>query len=108
MPLVDANLPVALLRSIFEEQRSGAVEILALVDAPPEPVREPLGIVTAHDLLTAALAAARPAADAEAAELATAVNLLYESSLAAIDLLKVHSAMPRVPRGRARPTEASG
>ena len=101
MPLVDATLPLALLRSMLEEQRAGAEEILAMVDDPPARVREPLGVVTAHDLLTAALAAARLRDDASAQEVAASVNLLYESGLAAIDLLKVHSEMPRVPRGRA-------
>ena len=103
MPLVSSSMPVAQLREMLEDQRKGLDELLEMLADPPARVTEPLSVLTAQDLVRAALVAARPRADATSAELAASVNLLYESFLAAIDLLKVHSEMPKVPRGRKAP-----
>ena|SRR5579859_85655 len=103
MPLVASSYPAAKLREMLEEQRTGLNELLEMLADPPARVNQPLSVLTAQDLVRAALAAAQPRPDATPAELAASVNLLYESFLAAIDLLKVHSEMPKVPRGRKTP-----
>jgi len=103
MPLVSASLPAAQLREMLEDQRNGLNELLEMLADPPARVNEPLSVLTAQDLVRAALVATQPRTEATEAELAASVNLLYECFLAAIDLLKVHSEMPKVPRGRKAP-----
>lgn len=91
---------MARLEELFTEQRDGVLGLMEFVANPPDPVREPLGLITARNLLEAALAAAPFQPGRSAEELAVAVNLLYESALAAIDLVKCHTESPRVPQRR--------
>jgi hypothetical protein len=103
MPLVldPDSLPREQLTAMLRASGTELAELLAMTDAPPAAVREPLGVLTAGDLLRAAIrvgeAVDRPATDA--ATLAAALNLQYEAMLAAIDLVKMHTAMAKVPRG---------
>jgi hypothetical protein len=99
-------LPMETLRALLKEQTEGVTELLEWATHPAAPVKETLGVLTALDLLKSALEVGRRAEHLQAnrAEIAAAVNVQYEASLAAIDLVKMHSDLPKVPRGRASPS----
>jgi len=58
MPLIldPSGLPIERLRGLLAETRSGLESLLVWVRAPSAPIKEPLGLRTAEDLLLAALA----------------------------------------------------
>ncbi len=101
VPLVAPEQGRERLLALLREQREGAEEIRKLLAEPPAAVLEPLGLLTARDLLEAALRTTSAADGGSDETLAASVDLLYQSGLAAIDLLKMHTKMPKVPRGRA-------
>jgi hypothetical protein len=107
MPLVldAASHSLEQLRRLLDQQREGLLEILPMLQTPPESYPDPVSLRTAADLVTDALVAvdrlSGPTADRS--DLAAAVNLAYAADLAALDLRKTHSGGPTVPRSRARP-----
>ncbi len=76
--------------------------VVGLTNEPPGPVKEPLSLLTAADLLRDVVALSelvdRPGADRRL--LAAMVNVQYDALLAAIDLMKSHVDIPTVPRAR--------
>jgi hypothetical protein len=65
------------------------------------PAKDPLGIVTARDLLAAGIQLAEETEGGSVALTAAVVNVEYETLVAAIDLIKTHFGLPTVPRARA-------
>jgi hypothetical protein len=76
--------------------------VVGLTTEPPGPVKEPLSLLTAADLLrdvvTLSERVDRPGADPRV--LTAMVNVQYDALLCAIDLMKSHVEMPAVPRAR--------
>ena len=90
------------LLDLLAEHRDGLLETLGNLDAWPHPVVDPASFRTARDLLSDALALGEGLPEnAPVALLARTVNVQYDAMLAAIDLMKSHSALAsRVPRAR--------
>ncbi|HKV90670.1 MAG TPA: hypothetical protein VJQ43_05690 [Thermoplasmata archaeon] len=108
MPLLldGANYPLERLRSLLAEQREGLEELQAMAESLAADSRLTPGFRrTVGDLLQGALETMRDLGGpgAEPARLADAVNLGYATGLAAIDLMKSHSDLPKVPRARSSP-----
>lgn len=84
-----------MLRMYQEEFR----EVLAGLEHPPGEVLHPLSLMTAAELVRAvsALSTVVDRPDAEPAALAAMVNVQYDTMIAAIDLMKSHVEMPKVP-----------
>ncbi|MGB6499968.1 MAG: hypothetical protein WBG19_01005 [Thermoplasmata archaeon] len=104
MPLVldPSALPPAVLAKLLDGLREDLAETREFVDAPGATVIDPMSLETARDLLRSASALlARPGARDARAQ-ADEANLAYAVLLAAIDLVKSHTEMPRVPRGQVR------
>ena len=104
MPLIldPHRLPEATVRTMARELSSGLEEVRdSLADRGP--AKDPLGIVTASDLLAAAIQLGRATEGAPIALTAAVVNIQYETLIAAIDLIKTHYGLPTVPRGRTPP-----
>ncbi len=104
MPLVidparHASARLAEMQRSFREDLTGTLE---LVRAPRGRVLDPMSLRTAEELLTETIALG----DALAADgidpglLARFVNVQYAVLLAAIDLVKSHTEVPRVPAAR--------
>jgi hypothetical protein len=102
MPLIldPSSVPDAILRKMARELTVELVEVLDSI-AERGPAKDPFGIVTAGDLLRAAIALGRATEGAPVALTAAVVNVQYETLLAAIDLIKTHYGLPTVPRGPA-------
>ncbi len=91
---------------LHEMLRTGREEfrefVVGLTSEPPGPVKEPLSLLTAADLLrdvvTLSERVDEPGADRRL--LAAMVNVQYNALLAAIDLMKSHVEIPTVPRPR--------
>jgi hypothetical protein len=90
------------LLEMLKDQREGLEETLHNLDAWPHPVRDPASFRTACDLLVDAIALGEGLAEGASLEvLARVVNVQYDATLAAIDLMKSHSELAsRVPRAR--------
>jgi hypothetical protein len=102
VPLVldPESLPEAVLRSLHQTLSDDLAETLELVQHPRGAVRDPSSLATAEDLIASARGVfARPGART-VAELAAEANLAYATMLAAIDLVKSHTDVPRVPPPR--------
>jgi hypothetical protein len=104
MPLIiDADrVPEATLRTMAKELTGELEEILASL-ADRGPAKDPLGVVTAADLLRSAIDLGHATEGAPVALTAAVVNVEYEALVASIDLIKSHFGLPTVPRGRAPP-----
>ncbi len=107
MPLVlhPESLPRAELESLATEFTESLRETLDLVDHPRGRVLDPASLETARELVQSALAVLERPGDRSARALADAVNLGYATMVAAIDLVKSHTDVPRVPAPR--PTSGS-
>ncbi len=105
MPLIldpDAHSE-AVLATLASEFAEALVAMRGDLADPTRPVLDPSSIVTARELIDAALARMGTGADPSRAELAATVNLGYATMNAVIDLVKSHTEGPRVPsRGKAR------
>ena len=97
-----ASVPEATIRTMAKELREELEEILASIDARGTP-KDPLGVVTASDLLKAAIQLGRETEGAPVGLAAAVVNVEYETLLASIDLIKSHFGLPTVPQGRTPP-----
>jgi hypothetical protein len=91
----------ALAREFAESLR----EVREMVDSPRGRVLDPASLEAARALLDASLAAVDPPASGDKARLAAQVNLGYAAMVAAIDLVKSHTDVPRVPPPRPVPKE---
>ena len=104
MPLIlnPSSHSVEQLREMLRANREDFRETLAGLERPPGDILEPLSLLTAADLVRGVVSLSesidRPEADT--ALLAAMVNVQYDTLLAAIDLMKSHVAMPKVPQRR--------
>ncbi len=93
------------LREVVRELREELVGTRELLEAPPGTVRDAAGLATAKELIAATLASVDRVDPNDPGALAGAANLAYATLLAAIDLMKSHTDMPKVPRRRPRDGE---
>ena len=102
MPLVldPGRLPEAVLRELLDSLRQDLVETEELVRSPRGRVLDPASLETAAELLRSARAILDGPAPVGAVELGARANLAYAVLLAAIDLVKSHTDVPRVPPPR--------
>jgi hypothetical protein len=100
MPLIldPARVPEATLRAMGRELQMELEEVLASV-AEHGPAKDPLGVVTASDLLRSAIALGQATEGSPVPLTAAVVNVQYETLVAAIDLIKSHFGLPTVPKG---------
>ncbi len=89
----------AALAQLSRELSLGLAETRELVRHPRGPVRDPASLRTAEELLEAALARIGPPSAGSRRDLAAKANLAYATMLAVIDLVKLHTVVPRVPIG---------
>lgn len=89
---------IAPIAASFREELS---EIATEYEHPRFAVREPLGLLSAHDLAVsaAALLASTDSPGVPIGVQIAAVNVAYEALVASIDLMKCHTTAPKVPRG---------
>ena len=106
MPLVhDPNaLPPQVLDELHRSLLADLQETGELIRSPRGAVLDPASLVTAEELLSAALAQLSRPGTRTPSEKAQDVNLAYATMLAVIDLVKSHTEGPRVPRRRSAPT----
>ncbi len=99
MPLIlDADaVPKGALRETVQILRQGLEETLELVEHPRGRVLDPAGLEAAGTLVRAALASIDRPGPREPRALGLDANLAYASLVAAIDLVKSHTDVPRVP-----------
>jgi hypothetical protein len=104
MPLVldPGALPEPVLAQLLAGLRESLEETRELIEAPPARVLDPASLATALELVRSAEALLDRPGARDARTLADEANLAYAVMLASIDLVKSHTEMPRVPRGRAR------
>ena len=104
MPLIldPARVPEETLRTMAKEFTVELQEVLDSIADRGAP-KDPLGIITASDLLTSAIQLGRATEGAPVALTAAVVNVQYETLIAAIDLIKSHYGLPTVPRGPKSP-----
>ncbi len=100
MPLVldPERLSEATLRELVSGLRDDLAESLEYVQSPRGRVREPAGLEAAEGLVRAALESLDAGGSGDRADLARRANLAYAAMIAAIDLVKSHTDVPRVPR----------
>jgi hypothetical protein len=79
-------------------------EIRSMTVSPRGRVLDPASLDTARELVDAVLGSLHRAGERSPAELATEVNLAYATTIAALDLVKSHTDVPRVPAPRKGPT----
>ncbi len=99
MPLIlDANaVPKGALRETVQILRKELEETLEMAQHPRGTVLDPAGIEAAETLVRAALASIDRPGPREPRALGLDANLAYASLVAAIDLVKSHTDVPRVP-----------
>jgi len=100
VPLVlDAErLPRTVLDELHQGLRVSLAETLESIDHPRGAVVDPQSLRTARELVEAAVAVLERPGRRDARALGDEANLAYASMLAAIDLVKSHTDVPRVPR----------
>ena len=109
MPLVlePEKFPRQVLEGLREELREGLVETLDFVQHPKGPVRDRASLETAEELVRAAMGVLILPGTRDLAGLGSEINLAYATTLAAIDLVKSHADVPKVPAPRTRPGESA-
>jgi hypothetical protein len=102
MPLVldPAAIPAPVLAELRSSLREDLAQTLGFVDAPGARVLDPASLETARELLRSALALLERPGARDSRALADEANLAYAVLIAAIDLVKSHTELPRVPKGR--------
>ena len=102
MPLVldPGSLPPTTLAELHRSLREDLAETAPMVDAPRGRVIDPASLDTARDLLNSSLALLDAPGAKDARRLADEANVAYAVMLAVTDLVKSHTDVPRVPRGR--------
>ncbi len=96
--------PTASLVTLRATMVEGLREVAEDLDSPRGKVVDPAGLERARDLIRAARGALSGEAPPDAERLAAEINLAYAATLAAVDLMKCHTDLPRVPRRRSAPT----
>ncbi|MCI4369226.1 MAG: hypothetical protein L3K09_06670 [Thermoplasmata archaeon] len=103
MPIILANSSQSdsQLRQMIRDTQEGLDELAERMADSGFPMVEPMGIYTARELLgsVSELVASLSTKGSDRAELVRVAIVQYDAMLAAIDLMKVHSSLPRVPRG---------
>ena len=103
MPLIldPAVLPLPELRKMSREMTEGLTGLAEWAADPKLPAREPLGVRAGAELFraAAALGASAEEPSATAPQVTAIVNAQYEAMIAGIDLVKMHSDLPKVPKG---------
>jgi hypothetical protein len=109
VPLVldPERLPPTVLEELHRTLREELAESLDAIVHPRGAVLDAASLVTAKDLVLAAMAVLDRPGAREPRALAAEANLAYATMLAAIDLLKSHTAVPRVPPPRPLPASSS-
>ena len=104
MPLVvdPGALPSHVLEELRRQLREDLAETLEAAVRPKGHVLDPASLETAADLVRASLAVLDRPGARDAAALGAESNLAYAAMLAAIDLVKMHTDVPRVPPPRPR------
>lgn len=102
MPLLldPGSLPEPVLRELHRSLADDLAETLELVRHPRGPVRDPASLWTAEELVISARTVLGRAGSRSRGELVSEANLAYATLLAAIDLVKSHTDVPRVPQAR--------
>ena len=102
MPLVldPDSLPRSTLDGLWRSLRNDLEETREFVDHPPGPVTDLAGIEGARELLRSTLVRLEVPGPRDGPALAAEINLAYATLVAVIDLVKSHTAVPRVPRKR--------
>jgi hypothetical protein len=102
VPLVlePEKLPPEVLAELRRSLREELEETLELVVHPRGRVLDPASLGTAEELVLASLAVLDRPGDRDAQVLGEEANLAYATLLAAIDLVKMHTDVPRVPPPR--------
>ena len=105
MPLVlePSRIPEETLRELLRSLREDLAATVELVQQPPAVVRDPASIETAGDLLRSTTAMLDLPGPRTRGALVAEVNSAYATLVAVIDLVKSHTDVPRVPRGRPKP-----
>jgi len=93
------------LGKLVDEFVQTLVELREGLPSPSPHVLDPASIVTARELIDAALAAMRDPLAVANSQRAANANLGYATMVAVIDLVKSHTDRPRVPRRSSRPDE---
>ena len=103
MSLVDdpEALPPTVLAELLSRLKEDLEETRGYVAAPKGRVLDPMSLRTARELVDAADALLGRPGPRDVRRQADVANLVYAVMLAAIDLVKSHTDVPRVPRGRA-------
>jgi hypothetical protein len=92
-----------LLAALVRDLAEGLTETRDLVLQPRGRVLDPSSLLTAQELVDAALASLGRPGERSRAELAYDANLAYAAMISALDLVKSHTDAPRVP-ARRKPT----
>lgn len=102
MPLVyePTTLSRKVLADLAQELRGALAETLEIAEHPPARVLDPASLEAAADLLRSAIAVIDRAGNRDAKALAADINLAYATTVAAMDLVKSHTEMARVPTPR--------
>ena len=108
MPIVldPSAIPEPTLREMARELQEELEEILGSIEDRGTP-RDPLGVLTAADLLRAAIRLGHETQGAAVPLTVAVVNVQYETLIASVDLIKSHFGLPTVPRARAPPREGT-
>ena len=110
MPLVlhPDRLSQSVLEELHRSMREELTETLEALLHPRGAVRDPASLTTAEELVRAAMAVLDRSGPRDGRALAEESNLAYAAMLSAIDLLKSHTDVPRVPAPRgAGPTQSA-
>jgi hypothetical protein len=103
MPLVidPESIPEPVLRELHRSLSEDLTETLEFVLHPRGAVIDPASLSTAEGLIQSARAVLGRPGTRDRIALAEEANLAYAVLLAAIDLVKSHTDLPIVPRGKA-------
>ncbi len=109
MPLVldPERLPRSVLDEVHRSMREGLAEMLEDVRNPRGAVLDPASLRTAEEVLLAAAELLGRPGERSVRASADEANLGYAVVLAAIDLLKSHTDVPKVPPPRKVPPSSA-
>ena len=100
-----SSLPEEVLEKLLRSLRDDLLETLEMVRRQRGKIVDPASLLTAQELLEATLALLDQPDARDPRRGVGEANLAYASMLAAIDLVKSHTDVPRVPvaKGKAGP-----
>ncbi len=94
------RLPAAVLDDLVRSLRADLADTEEMITSPRGRVLDPASLLTAQELLTAAVQVLDRAGARTPSERAGEANLAYATLLAVIDLVKSHTDVPKVPPPR--------